>query len=91
MSADGAGWIHDVVAERSPAAVICLDPFHVVKWGNEALDKLRRRLAAEVRAGSKDGQASAVKGTRWGTGENPADLSPAQRGTLAQIAAGRLP
>lgn len=87
VSADGAEWIHSVVAGRAPQAVICLDPFHVVKWGTEAVDKLRRRLAAELRAGGKDGQAATIKGTRWALVKNPADLSPDQRGTLAQIAA----
>jgi len=88
VTADGAAWIHDVVAERAPQAVICLDPFHIVKWGTEALDKLRRRLAAELRAGGKEGQASTIKHTRWALVKNPRDLSPDQRGTLAQIAAG---
>jgi transposase len=87
ISADGAEWIHDVAAGRAPAAVICLDPFHIVKWGTEALDKLRRRLSAELRASGKRGPASTIKGTRWALVKNPADLSPAQRGTLAQIAA----
>lgn len=66
--------------------MICLDPFHVVKWGTEALDKLRRRLAAELRAGGKDGQAYTIKHTRWALVKNPRDLSAGQRGTLAQIA-----
>jgi transposase len=56
--------------------VICLDPFHVVKWGTEALDRLRRRLAAEPRGAGKDGQASTIKGTRWALIKNPAGLSP---------------
>ena len=86
VSADGAEWIHEVVAERAPAAEIRLDPFHIVKWGTEALDKLRRRLAAELRAKGKNGPASTIKGTRWALLKNPADLSPEQRGTLAQIA-----
>lgn len=30
-SADGAGWIAAVLAERAPQAKLCLDPFHVVK------------------------------------------------------------
>lgn len=30
VSCDGAEWIHAVVEERAPAAVICLDPFHIV-------------------------------------------------------------
>ena len=88
VSADGAGWIHDVVRERAPQAVICLDPFHVVAWATGALDALRRRLAGELRAGGKDGQAATIKHTRWALVKNPADLTPGQRGTLAQIAAG---
>jgi transposase len=32
VSADGAQWIHDVVAARAPRAVLCLDAFHVVAW-----------------------------------------------------------
>ena len=32
VSADGAQWIHDVVTARAPAAVLCLDAFHVLAW-----------------------------------------------------------
>jgi transposase len=32
VSADGASWIGQVVAERCPKAVRCADPFHVVRW-----------------------------------------------------------
>jgi transposase len=87
VSADGAEWIHNVVRQRAPQAVICLDPFHVVRWATEALGRLRRRLAAEMKATGKDGQASTIRHTRWALVKNPADLSPAERGTLAQIAA----
>jgi transposase len=86
VSADGAEWIHAVVARQAPQAVICLDPFHIVKWGTDALDKLRRRVAAELRAAGKDGPASTIKGTRWALVKNPEDLTAGQRGTLAQIA-----
>ncbi len=59
----------------------------MVKWATEALGRLRRRLAAELQAGGKDGQASTIRHTRWALVKNPEDLSPAERGTLAQIAA----
>jgi transposase len=36
VSADGAEFIHAVVAERAPRAVLCLDPFHVVAWATKA-------------------------------------------------------
>ena len=38
VSADGAEWIHTVIAEQAPSAVLCLDPFHVVAWAMKALD-----------------------------------------------------
>ena len=37
VSADGASWIAQVVAERCSNAVRCADPFHVVKVRHEAL------------------------------------------------------
>ncbi len=37
VSADGAEFIHTVLAERAPKAVLCLDPFHVVAWATKAL------------------------------------------------------
>ena len=36
VSADGADWISSVVAERCPDAVLCADPFHVVRVRHEA-------------------------------------------------------
>ncbi len=44
VSADGAEWIHDVVAERAPKAVLCLDVFHIVAWATAALDAVRRGM-----------------------------------------------
>ena len=45
VSADGAEFIHTVVAARAPRALLCLDPFHVVAWATKALDEVRRGLA----------------------------------------------
>jgi len=36
VSADGAGWIGDVVKARCASATRCMDPFHVVKVRHEA-------------------------------------------------------
>jgi transposase len=44
VSCDGAAWMHDVVTERAPRAVICLDAFHVVAWAAKAVDAVRRRV-----------------------------------------------
>lgn len=41
VSADGADYIGQVVAERCPDAVRCADPFHVVAWVNDALARVR--------------------------------------------------
>src|SRR4029453_3865711 len=43
VSADAATWIANTVARRCPAAVLCLDPFHVVRWATNPLDRVRRR------------------------------------------------
>jgi transposase len=87
VSADGAGWIHDVARERAPQALICLDAFHVVKWAGEALDKVRRRLAGELRAAGKDDQAAALGRGMWALRKDPGGLPAGQRASLAQITA----
>ena len=80
--ADGAEWIHDVIRERAPQARICLDSYHAVAWANKALEKVRRRLAAELAA---TGQAE-LKDTRWAVIKNPADLTSGQKTTIAVLA-----
>lgn len=44
VTADGARWIADAVAERLPRAELAVDPFHAVSWATEALDALRREV-----------------------------------------------
>ncbi|MGH3505376.1 MAG: ISL3 family transposase [Nocardioidaceae bacterium] len=77
VSADGAEWLHDVVAERAPQARICLDSYHVVAWANEALAKVRRRLAVQLRG------IAELKDTRWAVIKDPANLTSRQRTTIA--------
>jgi transposase len=86
VSADGAGWIHDVVAVRAPKAVLCLDAFHVVAWATEALDQVRRSMVNRLRAGGHHDEATALKGSRWALLKNPPNLTGDQRATLAGIA-----
>ena len=86
VSADGAQWIHDVVAERAPNAVVCLDAFHVVAWATEALDQVRRAMVNRLRTGGDHDQATALKHTRWALLKNPPNLTGNQRATLAGIA-----
>jgi transposase len=79
VSCDGAEWIHALVRERAPQAVICLDAFHVVIWTMKALDKVRVRTM--TRAGITDRHAM------WAVRKNPPDLTGEQRTSLAEIAA----
>jgi transposase len=85
VSADGAEWIHDVITERAPQAVICLDSFHVVMWATEAIDKVRRRITADLRAAGHPDDAVALKGSRWALLKNPENLTGTQRTTIASI------
>ncbi len=87
VSADGAEFIHTVVAERAPQAVLCLDPFHVVAWATKALDEVRRGLAAGLRRDGHAEQAASIKHTRWALLKNPDSLTGDQRSTLAAIQA----
>jgi transposase len=93
VSADAADWIAAVVAERCPNAVRCADPFHVVKWGTEALDEERRRAWNEARgavnqrkAGRASGDAKKLKHARYALWRNPEDLTERQVERLAWIA-----
>ena len=86
VSADGADWIAEVVALNAPQAKRCMDPFHVVKWGMEAMDTTRRQVAAQAR---HDGDADLAKalgaGCRFALWKNPDHLTVNQQATLADI------
>ena len=49
VSADSAKYIADVVAANCPDAVQVADPFHVVKWANDALGELRLQAWRDAR------------------------------------------
>jgi transposase len=97
VSADGADWIADVVADRCPGAVRCADPFHVVRWATDALDVVRReawnnatgrrRTPAQIRrGGGGTGAAAALKRSRYALWKNPENLTSRQQAKLAWIA-----
>ncbi|QLQ40157.1 ISL3 family transposase [Micromonospora robiginosa] len=92
VSADGADWITTVVRRRCPNAVRCADPFHVVAWASDAVDRVRRQVwnaatgRGAGRRGVAVGEARLVKNTRWALWKNPNNLTDAQRATLAWIA-----
>ena len=85
VSADGAEWIHDVVREKAPQALISVDAFHVVKWAGEKPDQLRRRLAAGLTAAGHQDQAATLGKGLWALRKKPQNLTGKQRTALAGI------
>jgi transposase len=65
FSADAASYIANVVKERCPNPVLCLDPFHIVKWATEALDEVRREVWNRLRFDGKKEQSQTLKRSRW--------------------------
>ena len=97
VSADGANWIKAVIRDRCPEAVLCADPFHVVKWASEALDTVRRQAwtAASGRrrhdptTGTQPrsiGDAQAFQRARYSLWKNPENLTAKQQIQLQWIA-----
>ena len=93
VTADGARWIAETVAERLPGAELAVDPFHVVSWATDALDELRRKAWQDARKtppkkrhpgrpkkGEKETKdpAKEVKGLRYPLLKNPENLSDKQ-------------
>ena len=102
VTADGARWVADVVAERLPAAELAVDPFHAVSWATDALDGLRREAWREARSGPRAHRgpgrprkgegapadpARAVKGLRFPLLKNPEDLTAGQASALEGLRA----
>ena len=86
VSADAAAWIANAVAARCPGAVLCLDPFHVVRWATDALDEVRRQTWNAARRGGQPALARELKGARFALWKNPEHLTVRQHGTLARVA-----
>ncbi len=93
VSADGADWISDVIADRCPNAVRCADPFHIVRWATDALDEVRRQAWNEARgavhqrrARRATGHAKALKHARYALWKNPENLTARQQAKLAWVA-----
>ncbi len=78
VTADGAEWIHTVVAERAEHAIVCLDTFHVVGWATKALDEVRRQEWNRLREAGNTAGAKQLKGTRWILLRNWEHLTSAQ-------------
>jgi transposase len=86
VSADAAGWIGRLAADRCPHATICIDPFHVVAWMTDALDEVRRQAWNELRQAGLTADARRLKTSRWALAKNPDRLTDRQQAKLARIA-----
>lgn len=63
VTADGAKWIKALVRRRCPNARWVMDPFHVVSWANDALDRVR---CEEWQAAKRAARAAAPRRGRPG-------------------------
>lgn len=79
VSADGATWITDVVAERAPKAIVCLDTFHIIGWATKALDEVRRHEWNKLRQAGAATAAKEFKGLRFLLRRNWENLTMSQR------------
>jgi len=85
VSADLAPAWREVIRERAPNALVCADPFHVVKLASEALDTLRRQDWQRLRK-QDPRRAVWLKGTRFVLRQRADTLTPGQRGLIDELA-----
>lgn len=82
----GPAFLKSVRAQgHAPQAIICADPFHLVKLVGDALDEVRRDLWQQLRRLPDDRYAKSFKGSRWALLKNPEDLTDTQAAQLAAI------
>lgn len=82
----GPAYLKSVAAEgHAPQAIVCADPFHLVKLVGDALDEVRRELWRQLRLLPDDRFARDFKGARWALLKNPEDLTETQSAQLARI------
>ena len=84
---------------KAAQATQCVDPFHVIKLANDALDTTRRWAWNQARGGrpdpgprtrprhtsSNDSPAHTIKHTRWALLKDPARLKDTQRAILDEL------
>lgn len=74
------GWIGATRA-HAPGALICADPFHVIKLCGDALDRVRRDAWQALRE-EDPGRAAWIKGTRFAVRRRSSNLRPGDRTIL---------
>jgi transposase len=86
VSADAAEWIGECATTNYENAVLCLDPFHIVRWATQALDVVRRWVWNTLRRMGLGDRAKQLKNCRYALWKNPEDLTDRQANKLAWIA-----
>jgi len=86
VTGDGAGRIDASVAEHRPNAERVLDPFHIVSWMTDALDRVGKRLWNQARRDGNTTAAGAMRGVEYAVPGNPGDLTERQSTALATLA-----
>lgn len=85
VSCDQGRWVRHALAEHCPDAVVCMDPFHVVRLASDALDEVRREVWNAARKRKDGAGARWLKGARWALWKAPERLTDRQRAKLAHI------
>jgi transposase len=83
MGAAYAKAIDDARRTRGLDAAVCIDPFHVIKLANGAIDACRREARNQARRQGAD--ARWIKHTRWALVKDPGTLTPSQRLVLEEL------
>lgn len=84
VSIDMAPGYYQALRERLPAAALCIDPFHVVRLANHALNLVRRgQWNRQGRSKTRGGRW--LMGTRWALVTAPERHSDRQRSLLAEL------
>lgn len=84
VSIDMAPGYYQALRERLPDAALCIDPFHVVRLANHALNLVRRR-EWNRQGRSKTGPGRWLMGARWALVTAPERQSERQRSLLAEL------
>ena len=85
VSGDGARWIDQCINEHVPHASRSLDPFHIVQWFGESLDKIRISEYRRLRKGGKIDFSKSVKSSAYTLAKSEKDHTEKQREKLKII------
>jgi transposase len=84
VSIDMSAGYEKAIRASIPDAEIAFDPFHVVKLGGEAADKVRRE-EYNAHGRSSTGEGKWIRGARYSLLKDPANQSPKQLLKLAEV------